>query len=52
MLDVQSKALAPDRDCAAADIVIGTNDKDGVAEYLARIISVSYEYTETDDLNV
>ena len=28
---------------AAADIVIGTNDNDGVAEYLARIISVSYE---------
>jgi len=37
---------------AAADIVIGTNDKDGVAEYLARIISVSYEYTEADNLNV
>ena len=37
---------------AAADIVIGTNDNDGVAEYLARIISVSYEYTEADDLNV
>ena len=37
---------------AAADIVIGTNDNDGVAEYLSRIISVSYEYTEADDLNV
>lgn len=36
---------------AAADIVIGTNDKDGVAEYLAKIISLSYEYTEADDLN-
>ena len=37
---------------AAADIVIGTNDRDGVAEYLAKIISLSYEYTEADDLNV